>query len=253
MRYLIVLLIGLSLLLGSFSTEAYAKRRRLTPKQRTKIEVRVKRLTPAQRKKSAILLKQKRIRLNQALDEAIDAKNRGLIEADLERVRIELGLVEAPAVIKPLPLKPPLPPGKKPPPPKAQLRGPRVAVSFGYLAGLIAAQGELRYFEPFGLTQITSQIGLAYAQGEDSNKVLRKHALIILGGAYNLNPPKTSGLRSYIGLAVNYDAYTTGKVQGTFGGEAYYGLKVALPRAEKLSLKLATAPFAPALVQIIQE
>ncbi|NQT30169.1 MAG: hypothetical protein HQ596_06330 [Candidatus Saganbacteria bacterium] len=233
MRYLIVLLIGLSLLLGGFSTEGYAKKGRLTPRQRAKIKARVHNLTPAQKEQAAAALRQKMIRLENASEKATAGASRALIEADLERVQVELGLIAPPPMVKPLRPKPPLPPGKKPLPPKAQLRGPRVAVSVGYLAGMIAAQGELRYFEPFGLTQITSQIGAAYAQGEDSDKVLRKHALIILGGAYNLNPPKTSGLRSYIGVAANYDAYTTGKVSGTFGGEAYYGLEGGAPKGGK--------------------
>ena len=62
-------------------------------------------------------------------------------------------------------------------------------------------------------------------QGEDSDKITRKHALLVIDGIYRLNPPATRGIRSYIGLGINYDVYTTGQKSGSFGGQAYYGME----------------------------
>lgn len=66
-------------------------------------------------------------------------------------------------------------------------------------------------------------MGVAYAKGEDSNKDIRQHALVVLDGIYRLSPPWTPGVRSYFGAGLNYDVYTTGQKMGTVGGEIFYG------------------------------
>ena len=66
---------------------------------------------------------------------------------------------------------------------------------------------------------------MGYARGNDKDGTLRKHALIVLDWIYRLNPPHTQGVKSYFGLGLNYDVYTTGKVGGSLGGQGFYGVE----------------------------
>jgi hypothetical protein len=99
-------------------------------------------------------------------------------------------------------------------------------VAGGYIAGIPAIMGEIRYHNAFDLLRTSIRLGAAYAEGEDTAGTKRKHALVILDGIYRLTPPETRGMRSYVGLGLNYDAYTTGQKQGSFGGQAYYGVEL---------------------------
>ena len=57
------------------------------------------------------------------------------------------------------------------------------------------------------------------------HKVMRKHALVVLDGIYRLNPHWTRGIKSYVGLGLNYDVYTTGQKSGDLGYQAFYGVE----------------------------
>jgi len=116
-------------------------------------------------------------------------------------------------------------PKPRPKPMMAKHRGPQFGISAGYIAGIPGIQAEVRYHNPFDLLRTSIRIGGAYAQGNDTNQTMRKHALIVLDWIYRLNPPHAQGIRSYFGLGLNYNAYTTGQVSGSSGYQAYYGVE----------------------------
>ena len=104
--------------------------------------------------------------------------------------------------------------------PVAPLKTTQLGLAGGLLGGLPAVIGEVRFFEPFGLAATSLRLGAGYAAGNE-----RKHALVLAEGIYHFNPPGTPGINSYVGGGLNYDAYTTGRVSGSVGGEVYYGLE----------------------------
>jgi hypothetical protein len=243
MKRIFISLFVLSFFIGLSCSSAMAQRY-LAPGQRKKIETRVKRLTPAERKASLIALNAKLGRLNQNLRFAKGARRRTLL-AEVERVEIEIGLIKSyeVVVVAPPPGPPIIPPGhlKKQPivvipepaqeleselsPESEDMRSPQVGLSAGFIAGIPAAQAEIRFHNLFDLLRTTLRIGAAYAEGEDTDGVNRKHALVSMDGIYRLNPPHTQGIRSYFGLGINYDAYTTGRESGSIGGGAFYGIE----------------------------
>lgn len=244
MRHLIVFALSLILIFGSFSAPVSAQRK-VPPGQKKKIErikERVAKLSPKERKEAVKALNAKLVRLNKRYKVVKLARRRALIEADIWRIEKELELLRAletalapgrppagppglhmvpPGHLRPLPKPIPKPRMRQPLKP----RSPQVGLSAGYIGSIPGVLGEFRFSEPFDLVATSLRIGAAYAQGEDSDGTLRKHALIVLDGIYRLNPPHTPGLRSYFGLGFNYDAYTTGKKSGDLGGHAFYGVE----------------------------
>ncbi|MBU0672921.1 MAG: hypothetical protein KJ732_07845 [Candidatus Margulisbacteria bacterium] len=237
MRYLMVILVALSLLFGSLAVPVQA-RGRLTPAQKSKIEQRVKNLSRAQRQAAAqgLNAKLKRLRDNIKASQ-ITARRRALINAEIERIENELELINAVGQAAPPPPPPPPPPMIKQMPPmprptQGQMlrqRSPQVGVSAGYLAGIPGAVAEVRFHDPFDMVRTSIRFGAGYAQGDDTAGTLRKHALVIVDGIYRLNPPQAEGLRSYIGLGLNYNVYTTGRVSGAAGYQAFYGIEGGRP------------------------
>ncbi|MDI6731775.1 MAG: hypothetical protein QME05_04270 [Candidatus Margulisbacteria bacterium] len=132
-----------------------------------------------------------------------------------------------PVIVRPAPppIEGPVAPRPVPPRPAAALNSPQFGVSVGHLAGLTGAVGEIRFHNPLEFKSTSLRLGAGYVQGNDSAGTARKHALVILDGIYRMTEPDAEGLRSYFGAGVNYDAYTSGRVSGTFGGEVFYGVE----------------------------
>lgn len=93
----------------------------------------------------------------------------------------------------------------------------------GWFAGLPALTGELRFHKFLDIDAAAAKLGVRYAQGDDTNKVMRKYALVFADGAMDLNAGP--GPILYAAGGVNYLAYTTGKKQGSVGAEAYLGVR----------------------------
>ena len=93
----------------------------------------------------------------------------------------------------------------------------------GVFAGLPALTGEIRFHKFLDIDAAAAKLGVRYAQGDDSNKTMRKYALVFADGAMDLNAGP--GPILYAAGGVNYLAYTTGKKQGSVGGEAYLGVR----------------------------
>jgi hypothetical protein len=240
MRKLMVLVLSIVFVLGSLSAPILAQRK-MPPGQKRQIENkirnRIKKLSAAERKAAVKTLNAKLTRLKLRQKQVQLARRRAVIASEIWRIEKELELLRAmqaapppgPSLVPPGQLKPrprltprPIP---KPIPRPRKPRSPQVGLSIGYVGGIPGALGELRFFEPLDLMATSLRLGAAYAQGEDSDKVMRKHALIVLDGIYRLTPHHTRGIRSYIGLGLNYDAYTTGQKSGALGGHAFYGVE----------------------------
>ena len=125
-------------------------------------------------------------------------------------------VVPGPAYAQPLPVAPAV---------SAPRKTSQIGLSGGYIGGIPAVAGEVRWLEPWGLSSTSLRLGAAYAVGADPNGVTRKHALVMVDGIYHLNPVNTPGVNPYLGAGVNYDAYTTGRVNGSIGGEIYLGME----------------------------
>jgi hypothetical protein len=98
---------------------------------------------------------------------------------------------------------------------------PQFGIAGGYIAGLPGVLAEVRFHNPFELVATALRIGAGYAVDGST----RKHALLTLDAMYKLTAPDAPGFRSYVGLGVNFDAYTTGRQSGTLGGQAFYGME----------------------------
>ena len=228
---------------------AQAKDEALTKEMIQKMEQRITKLSIQERKELNRVLKSKLQRLRQQIKFAKKARQAEL-KLDLLRVAKEFEILEIIGikVAEALPATPQERLEFAPPPnapmllaPKAPAREQAVAerqarvkearqsvaygIAGGYIANIPGVLLELRFFEPLELTATSLRIGAVYAQGEDSDKITRKHALLVIDGIYRLNPPATKGVRSYIGLGINYNIYTTGQKTGSLGGQAYYGME----------------------------
>ena len=157
-------------------------------------------------------------------------KIENMIKAERRRLhKLEAGPGAGPVKpVKPLPgvrpVKPIKPMGKKPMP-KKELARTELEGSVGLVGGMTGVLGGIRFHNPFDLISTSLRIAGIYAQGNDTAGTTRKHAIIAIDAIYRLNPPRTRGFRSYIGLGANYDAYTSGRVSGTLGGQAFYGIE----------------------------
>jgi len=143
---------------------------------------------------------------------------------------------------KPIPGKPqPARMGPKVIRKKAKKRiGPRMefGLSAGLLAGIPGGFAEIRWHNPFEMVSTSLKYGVAYAQGEDANGVMRKHALLFLDAVYRMAPMWRRGFKPYIGAGFNYDVYTTDRKSGGLGGQAYLGLEGRIQPGSKLYLEL---------------
>jgi hypothetical protein len=236
MRLLMVLLVSLSLLLGSLSAPVLSQRR-LTPGQKKKIVAIKKRLQklPPQERKAAI--KALNIRLRNARKRIGLAKMQNkatAMEAEIWMLEKEVELLKVMGTAAPAPPPPPkqrLAPVKRPKAPirpkqkVEKFRRKQFGISAGYIGGMLGVMAELRTHNPFEMLRTSCRFGIGYAQGEDTAGTMRKHALIVLDGIYRLNPPQTRGLRNYFGLGINYDVYTTGQVSGGLGGQVFFGME----------------------------
>lgn len=231
MKKLFILFLVFLFIVGNLPAEA--RRGRLSPGQRKKIEKRVKKMNQAERKASAKALNSKLVRLRKRVKlTSLSAKQRVLLNADIERIDQELVFIKSIRVVAPPPPPPrrrlgrPVPkPRPKPRPVKPRLKMIQIGASGGYIAGIPGAIVDIRFHNPFDMLRTSARIGAAYAQGEDTAGTTRKHALLILDGIYRLNPPHSQGLRSYVGVGLNYDVYTTGQTSGDLGYHAYYGIE----------------------------
>jgi hypothetical protein len=240
MKKIIALLIIGSVIILNASTPAFAQKA-LTPKQKARIQKRIEKLSPAERREFIRSLNAKKQRLNKKLRSARKKKVKNYLEGEIVRVERELKfLLTMQAVV-------PLKTGARPPHKLSQLptkpiqqknqkvkaykrrriipKSPQYGISAGYIAGIPGIMGELRFFEPFDLTATSLRAGAAYAQGNDANGDMRKHAVLVFDGIYRLNPPHTRGIRSYFGFGANYDVYTTGRVSGGLGYGTFYGVE----------------------------
>lgn len=173
--------------------------------------------------------------INQRLATVKDPERRAKLQAEQKQRRAEMVLLASLSESAGSPaaaLPPPPPPSRtqpeqalRPVPPPPVEAGPRLGLALGALAGITGTQADAQFSEPFGLVSASCRVGIAYAQGDDSAGTTRKHALVVLDGIYHFNPPQTQGLRSYFGLGLNFDAYTTGQKSGTLGGQAFYGVE----------------------------
>lgn len=253
MKYLMVLLISINLLIGSLTCPvlslrkglAQAAPKGLTKQKHEKIKKRIAKLSAIERRELRRVLKGRLQRLKRNMKFARQARKLAQLEAELLRVEAEIALLNAyqkelasrppteePPAPAPAPTLTPTPkpapklvPPRRRPKPILKPRSPQFGLSVGLIGSIPGAILEFRFFEPLDLVATSLRIGAAYAQGEDSDKVMRKHTLIVLDGIYRLNPPQTKGIRSYLGLGINYNVYTSGQASGTLGGQAFYGVE----------------------------
>jgi hypothetical protein len=200
------------------------------------LKARYNKLSPEERQNLSQKIQNRLKTINQRLATVKDPLRRAKLQEEQKKLRSQMLLLASisesagsPAAALPPPPPPsrvspeqasrPIPP---PPPPEAGLR---LGLAVGALAGITGAQADAQFSEPFGLVRTSGRVGVAYAQGNDSAGTARKHALVVLDGLYHLNPPETPGLRSYFGLGLNFDAYTSGQKSGTLGGQAFYGVE----------------------------
>ncbi|MBI5698970.1 hypothetical protein HZC35_01490 [Candidatus Saganbacteria bacterium] len=111
-------------------------------------------------------------------------------------------------------------------------------LSFGYFANVPAAVADLRWHNIMEWERVSARTGVIYAQGEDTDKTLRKHALLFLDGTYRLDSMGMRGAGTYAGAGVNYLVYTSGRVSGTWAGQVYVGLDSRIGRREVLYVEL---------------
>lgn len=235
MKRLFFLFLILLFVAGNLPAEA--RRGRLAPGQRKKIEHRVKAMSVAQRKASAKTLNTKLTRLRARQRSRLTAKQIALLDAEIERIEAEVSLIKSLQVgaappPPPPPRRRPMPPRPRPPKPsprprpaQPRMKMTQIGLSGGYVAGIPGAIADIRFHNPFALLRTSTRLGACYAQGKDTAGITRKHALLMLDGIYRLNPPHAQGLRSYIGVGLNYDVYTTGQTSGDLGYQAYYGIE----------------------------
>jgi hypothetical protein len=105
---------------------------------------------------------------------------------------------------------------------------PRFRFELGATAGLFADSmaviGEIRLPLHFIFGSATSS--LRFATGLTQNKdVTRKYLPVQLDFILNFPQGVITGLKNYFGAGFNYLALTTGKKQGDFGGQVFYGVE----------------------------
>jgi hypothetical protein len=85
----------------------------------------------------------------------------------------------------------------------------------------------------FDMPYLAGRLGYLHATDtKDLSGATRDNEIALLDFIIRLNPPRTPGLRSYIGLGANYIFNTTGPTQGAVGGQAFYGIEGNLGAGE---------------------
>lgn len=94
----------------------------------------------------------------------------------------------------------------------------------GMFSGATAVFGELRFPQRyiFGPATTTLRLAGGLVQSEDMK---RRYAPVQLDAVFNLPPGYLTGVDNYLGAGFNYVVLTTGRVPGTFGGQAFYGIE----------------------------
>ncbi len=154
------------------------------------------------------------------------------------RPAVRRPVIIAPRVINRPLIIPAAPAPVAPPPAAAPRKGSQIGVSGGDFGGIPAGAGEVRWFEPWGLSSTSLRLGAAYALGADPNGITRKHAIVMIDGIYHLNPVNTPGVNPYLGGGFNYDAYTSGRLSGSYGGQVYFGLEAGALSSGQIFLEL---------------
>lgn len=111
-------------------------------------------------------------------------------------------------------------------------------LSFGFFANIPAAVADLRWHNIMDIERASARTGVIYAQGEDSNKTLRKHALLFADAVYRLDSMAMEGAGTYVGAGLNYLVYTSGRVSGIWAGQVYLGLDSRISKREVLYVEL---------------
>lgn len=196
-------------------------------------------LTPAQ--KRAVQLKKKEVQLQKKVLQQ---------ELKLKQLKEKEEFIKgegepAPGALprfQPMPMKPMMVPpaaAAKPKPEKLRVQPALEAgLSGGFFASIPAAVADLRWHNIMEIERVSARTGVIYAQGEDSNKTLRKHALLFLDGIYRLDSMAMKGAGTYVGVGVNYLVYTSGKVSGIWAGQMYVGLDSRISKKEVLYVEL---------------
>lgn len=145
----------------------------------------------------------------------------------------------------PMPMMPPgqgmmtAPPAAKPKPEKLRTQPAlETGLSLGFFANVPAVLADLRWHNIMDIERVSARTGVIYAQGEDTDKILRKHALLFLDGVYRLDSMAMRGAGTYVGAGINYLALTSGQVSGTWGGGVYAGLDSRISKREVLYVEL---------------
>jgi len=94
----------------------------------------------------------------------------------------------------------------------------------GLFAGATGMFGEIRLPLNYVLGPATSSLRLAggLAQSEDES---RRYAPVNVDGVLNFPPGWFTGVENYLGAGLNYVVLTSGRKEGTVGGEVFYGIE----------------------------
>ena len=98
-----------------------------------------------------------------------------------------------------------------------------VGGSTGFFAGTTAFLGEIRVPLRLIFGPATTAVRLATGLAQN-NEGDRRLVPVNLDLIFNFPPGWFTGVENYIGAGLNYVALTTGRKQGTVGGEAFYGI-----------------------------
>lgn len=100
---------------------------------------------------------------------------------------------------------------------EAGLQGGVFAGTTGFFAGARAPLGIV-----LGPAVTTLRLSCGLAQTMDTG---RRYVPVCLDLIFNFPPGWFSGVENYLGGGLNYTVLTTGRQQGTFGGELFYGIQ----------------------------
>ncbi|MBU0687407.1 MAG: hypothetical protein KKB81_06135 [Candidatus Margulisbacteria bacterium] len=164
------------------------------------------------------------------LAKANDVNKRRQLESLIQKQRIrEAKLIREIEGPGPEPVVQPVTPVKEPKliviTPEEKRPTLEMGLGVGLVAGMTGAIGNIRFNDPMDIKRGTLKVGLGYAQGADTAGLTRKHVILFVDWIYRLVPFGNRGIWSYLGGGFNYDAYTTGQVSGSAGGQAYYGIE----------------------------
>lgn len=99
-----------------------------------------------------------------------------------------------------------------------------LGATVGLFADTMAAIGEIRLPLHFIFGPATTSLRFATGLTQDKD-VTRKYLPLQLDFILNFPQGVITGLKNYFGVGFNYVALTTGKTQGDFGGQVFYGVE----------------------------